>query len=164
MSLWKAVQSLLHKEPKIVSDPVEIPVFLRRTELSQGHAETPSVRTDNVSQNGTTSPSPSVELTPPSVPEVSVKVQTSTSRSASVIASEYESAIEALEELSTSGDTYYKIWLEENHDRLRAQAMVALRQKTHEAAKELSRLQSEYEAVNTGLSRRLAAVRSLVTS
>ena len=98
---------------------------------------------------------PALQPNPPS--------STTTSRPVSVIAEEYEKALMALEDLSTSGDEYYAVWLEENKERLRGQSTIALRLKTQEAITEVSRLQSEFESVTTGMARRLAAVRNLTS-
>lgn len=86
----------------------------------------------------------------------------STARSATVIAAEFEKAVEGLEELSTSGEGYYQTWLEKNEARLRSQATLALRAELAEAVREVGRLQSEFDATNTALSRRLTAVRQFV--
>lgn len=81
-------------------------------------------------------------------------------RSIGEIATDFEEAVHALEDLYTSGDAHYLVWLKKNEERLRAQANRDLTAETAERAKEVSRLQSELTAASTALSRRFADVRS----
>ena len=76
------------------------------------------------------------------------------------IATDFDNAVHELEELYTSGDAYYLVWLKQNEERLKAQSARDLISKTSEKAKEVSRLQSELVSATTSLSRRFGDIRS----
>ena len=76
------------------------------------------------------------------------------------IASEFELAIKDIEELYNSEDAHYAQWLIDNDERLRASARRDLHNKTSDAVRTASRLQSELESTNNDLVRRFSDIRS----
>ena len=149
---WESIIKRI-KEGKPMSEQVRIPPVLQNIPQQKQNI---SINNDTVTSIDTNI----LSLTPTTDQPDPNNISSNTSRSIGVIAQEFEKAVIELEELSMSGDSYYLTWLKENEEQLRARSSRDLQSKTNDAAKIVSRLQSELQSANTTLNRRFADIRS----